>query len=44
MDHIFNHSALDGHLSYFHVLVIINGAAMNIEVYVSSQIMVFSGY
>ena len=29
------HSSADGHLGYFHVLVMINSAAMNIGVHVS---------
>ena len=37
----FIHSSVNG---YFHVLAILNSAAMNIEVHVSFSIMVFSGY
>ena len=35
MYHIFIHSSVDGHLNYFHVLAIVNSAAMNIEEHVS---------
>ena len=34
------HSSADGHLAYFHVLAIINSAAMNTEVHVSLSILV----
>ena len=45
MYHIFFvHSSVDGHLGRFHVLAIINSAAMSIGVHVSFQIRVFSGY
>ena len=36
------HSSADGHLGYFHVLVIINSAAMNIGVHVSLSDLVSS--
>ena len=45
MCHIFFiHSSVDGHLGWFHVLAIVNRAAMDIVVHVSFWIMVFSGY
>ena len=40
----FIHSSADGHLGHFHVLVIVNSAAVNIGVHVSFWIIVFSGY
>ena len=42
MYHVFfTHSSVDGHLGCFHVLTIINIAAMKIGVHVSFGIMVF---
>ena len=40
----FIHSSVDGHLGCFHVLAIVNSAAMNNEIHVSFSILVSSGY
>ena len=45
MYHIFFiHSPVNGHLGRFHVLAIVNSAAINIEVHVSFQAIFFPGY
>ena len=38
------HSFVNGHLSCFHVLAIVNSAAKNNGIHVSFSILVFSGY
>ena len=37
---VFIHSSVDGHLDWFHVLVIINSAAMILRVHISFQFIV----
>ena len=38
------HSPVDGHLGYFHVLVVVNSTAISITLHISFGIMVFSIY
>ena len=38
------HSSVDGHLGCFHVIAIVNSAAMNNRIHVSLSILVSSGY
>ena len=40
----FIHSSVDGHLGCFHVVAIVNSAAMNSGIHVSFSILVSSGY
>ena len=40
----FIHSSVNGHLGCFHVLAIVNNAAMNSGIHVSFSVLVSSGY
>ena len=40
----FIHSSVNGHLGCFHVLAIVNSAAMNNEIHMSLSNLVSSGY
>ena len=40
----FIHSSVDGHLGCFHVLVIVNSAAINNGIHVSFSVFISSGY
>ena len=40
---IFIYSSVDGNLGCFHILAIVNSAAVNIGIHVSFQIIIFSG-
>ena len=40
----FIHSSVDGNLGYFHVLAVVNSAAMNIGLHVSFSISFSPGY
>ena len=42
--YFFIHSSVDGNLDCFHVLAIVNSAAMNNGIHVSFSILVSSGY
>ena len=44
MYHIFIHSSVDGHLGLSHALAIVNSAAVNIDMHVSSWTMFFFRY
>ena len=44
MYHNFIHSSVNGHLGCFHVLAIVNNAAMNSGIHVSFSVLVSSGY
>ena len=42
MHHIFfTHLSTDGDIGYFHILAIVNNAAVNVEVYISFRVSVF---
>ena len=44
MYHFFIQSSVDGHLGFFHVLAILNSAAINNGIHMSFSVLVSSGY
>ena len=42
--HTYIYSSVDGHLDCFHILAIVNSAAMNSRIHVSFSILISSGY
>ena len=44
MYNFFIHSSVDGHLGCFHVLAVVDSAAMNSGIHVSISLLVSSGY
>ena len=42
--HVFTYSSVSGHLGCFHVLAVVNTAAMNFGVLVSFSVRIFSGH
>ena len=40
-NHIFIHSSVNAHLGFFHILLIINNASLNIGVHISFRITIF---
>ena len=41
---VFIHSSVDGHLGCFHVLAIVNSAAVNNRIHMSFSVLTSSGY
>ena len=44
ISHFAFHLSVDGHLGHFHVLTIVNNAAMYMDVQISLQVLAFSSF